>query len=203
MSESDRLPFEELKDILKSFNGNMITTNFKREVHTTLDVFKHKMKERFQINNNEIDNFVLSLSIPNEGGTAKLKCDNLFTACILFGRYVPYYIVDGKDNFQFKDGVIIAYSHEYEEFMCNKLKVDISGNNKTQPMITTSMTTKEFNKKVKTELKYINKWEKDIKALLKLQDSDFKYKQLNNAVSAIYTGYNSLRLIIDNHKPNN
>ena len=69
-------------------------------------------------------------------------------------------------------------------------------------MITTSMTTKEFNKKVKTELRYINKWEKDIKALLKLQDSDFKYKQLNNAVGAIYTGYNSLRLILDNHKPN-
>lgn len=63
------------------------------------------------------------------------------------------------------------------------------------------MKKSEFKKEIKSETKYIKGWLRDIDRLSKLPDDEFKFKQMNIAVSAIYTGYNTLSTILRNYKP--
>jgi hypothetical protein len=64
------------------------------------------------------------------------------------------------------------------------------------------MTKKEFTKEFRSELKMLRQWERDMRIVfLKLPDSEYKFKQLNNAIQAIYTAYCRMERLSSNYKP--
>jgi hypothetical protein len=62
---------------------------------------------------------------------------------------------------------------------------------------------KQFAKDIKGETRQLMQWAKDIEMYSKMEDSEYKFAQLNNAISAIYSLYCRLNRVTGNYKPDN
>lgn len=62
-------------------------------------------------------------------------------------------------------------------------------------------TKKQLEKDLKEETRVVNNWLKEINRFAKLPDDEYKFRQLDNAVRAVYTGYNNLSAILRAYKP--
>ena len=135
--ESDKLPCEQIKEFLetKIYLQPMNSTT-KLNFVGVIDNLKFKIK----IKNNLSDEEFQQLDIPykielinnenkwyKEGGSKIcVKARNMFTACLLFGKYVPYWLVKNKPKeFLFSDCDKVIY-HDGKYFLIkadpNKMK---------------------------------------------------------------------------------
>lgn len=117
-------PFQELKYILKKFEFSPYDQRLKYELKYTIDMFIEKTKHIYNVHSDENRFFDIRV-IHKDSGAIKITCSNIFTACILYGNYVPIGAISehmNKENkITFLSGDYIEYSTEAEEYMYNKV----------------------------------------------------------------------------------
>src|ERR1035437_9663759 len=100
-------PFHELMDIINNcefLRADKAKYKFKSEL---LD-FRFNIKSRLKLTDTEFKLFDFAHSCDDEA--LSIKCKNLFTACILYGHYVPYMFVHHNETkFVFKDDSYVEY----------------------------------------------------------------------------------------------
>ena len=62
---------------------------------------------------------------------------------------------------------------------------------------------KEFEMAFKSELRQLRAWQSDMQKFIRMPDDEYKFKQLNNAISAIYSLYVRMNRLSQNYKPSN
>lgn len=60
---------------------------------------------------------------------------------------------------------------------------------------------KEFENSFKSELRQLRAWQTDMQKFIKMPDSEYKFFQLNNAISAIYSLYVRMSKLSKDYKP--
>ena len=122
-------PFETLINILNSFSGEFVDYKFEKALKCKLDEFKHHLVYKYNIPNDEIQYFNLNLltkefpdswksfTLENAINGIKIKCGNLYTACILYNHYIPYFMIRSLEEYTFNDGFKVYYDCELDEYM--------------------------------------------------------------------------------------
>lgn len=99
-------PFEELQEILKEYLSKDISKSLESIINE-VENFKNRL-----ISNNvflEIEKEHFGINVSNNIDTLDIKPKNLFTACILFGKYVPIFFLGNEHFFVFDDGSLVYY----------------------------------------------------------------------------------------------
>lgn len=110
-------PFEELRDIVKSFEGrffNLDNSNLELEFKSKLDYFREKVLHEQNVIDNERYLFQFNYSL---GENSFIQCVNLFTACIIYGKYVPAMFLVGRNEFEYKNGDRIVFDELLAEYV--------------------------------------------------------------------------------------
>ena len=106
-------PFQELQDILKNF----IYQPMDEKLTYAINMFSDKILHEQDVHDDDRKYF--KLLIKSEKNILSIKCSNLFTACVINGKYVPYQILRNYDDeFEFTDRSKIYYDEEVGEFLC-------------------------------------------------------------------------------------
>lgn len=146
-------PFEELKDILKNFEGKAISSYsnfFDGEFKYTLDEFKDRTlgEQGIRQNDPDYDLFGFLIKSGSETGSIRIKCRNLFTACVLFGKHVPSWILGNEKEYTFKNGDCIVFNEVLDDYTMIK-GIEISTVNipltKSSGIIDVELVKKELN----------------------------------------------------------
>lgn len=107
-------PYLELKSIVSSFEGRFLDESTKREFEYAINDFRWRVFAELQANPDDFDKFELLYSL--ESGF--VKCKNLYTACILYSRYIPFsFLEKDQKDIVFKDSSKIEYSLDLQEYI--------------------------------------------------------------------------------------
>jgi len=110
-----KYPFEELKAILESFELKLYPWDADKFKYA-LDNFTQKLSHHYNVPKDEVDN--IKFNYYWEDNNIKIYCGNMFTACLIFGRYVPLFIIKMyKKKYEFSDGSMIKYDKESEKYI--------------------------------------------------------------------------------------
>ena len=120
--KSYKYPFEELRVILKSFEFRQLTPQTEMEFEQVLLQFKTKTLNEYTTDNSELKHFNFSYSLQ---GTPFLRCSNLFSACLVYGKYVPHTLLKGQNRFVFNSGEVIEYDSELNEYMYHQNMIEL------------------------------------------------------------------------------
>lgn len=146
-------PFEELKNILKSFEGKAISSYsnfFDGEFKYVLDEFKNRIlgEQGIRQDDPDYDLFGFFIKSGSESGSIRIKCRNLFTACVLFGKHFPSWILGNEKEYTFKNGDCIVFNEVLDDYTMIK-GVEISTINipltKSSGFIDVEAVKKELN----------------------------------------------------------
>lgn len=110
-------PFEELRDILSSFDYTMMDAKNKTYLDNIIKKFLAKITHKYIPYNSDFDSLVLHY---NFSDNTIVYCGNLFTACVLYGRYVPLCLVINENYYIFPDGDYIEYNKKLQEYVYYK-----------------------------------------------------------------------------------
>ena len=115
-------PFQELKDILDKYRLFLVDEETLEEIKFNIISFRDRLMEG--LGEDEKEHFKIYIStvdqIRIDKGKIIFKCGNLFTACILYGKYVPYSIIKDYEEikrYDFDDGSYIEDSWSFKEYM--------------------------------------------------------------------------------------
>ena len=148
-------PYEELMDFLKSFEGKAVSSYdkfFEGEFKYRLDEFKDRIlgEQGIRKNDSDYELFGFLISAGSESGSIKINCRNLFTACVLFGKYVPSWILGGEKEFTFKNGDCIVFNKVLDDYVLIK-GIDISTINIPEPKSKGLIDVEELKKELNLE----------------------------------------------------
>ena len=115
-------PFEELRDILEEFSCSQLTSITKKQIEYRINTFKYKIIHEQSIDSSEEQYFDFTCSF---GVVTKVKCKNIFTACIMYDKYIPYNFIGECSEYTFNNGDKVEYDHTLEEYMYIKKPVEI------------------------------------------------------------------------------
>jgi hypothetical protein len=105
-------PFEELLDILKkAFVRRSFTPERERGLSSIIDTFGSIVMDKLQIPILERKEFKLAYNIV-DGDKVVILCGNLYTACIMFGRKIPFNVAAGQKLIQYRNGDIIRFVND-------------------------------------------------------------------------------------------
>jgi len=113
-------PLDEIMHIMEELQFSMMDSSFDNKLSNILVNFENRVLNKFNIPSEERSNFGLTWQHSSENKIA-IKCKNLFTACIMFGHYMPYIFVEGLNKFTLKDGSTIEYLHESGGYVLNNV----------------------------------------------------------------------------------
>ena len=103
-------PLYELQDYLEKYKFQPINKQMELNIYLDIEKFRDKLKNEYRIPGNEFNhlNFIINIDV-----YASVTCLNLFTACILCGKYVPHFIIKNyTGKFVFEDESYIEYANE-------------------------------------------------------------------------------------------
>lgn len=107
--ETTKTPFEELRDFAKGFERRAINNNLRNQFEAWIDNFKHNLKHRYYLSEGEFGHLHINCGL---GEHSHIDAGNLFTACLLFDKYIPYcYIKDNPFEYRFPDGDRVMFQN--------------------------------------------------------------------------------------------
>ena len=112
-------PFENLQIILSKFIGESRSFQTETEIIGALQEFKDHVLYLYNVPDSGRQYFKLACIFDED---ILIKCTNLFTACLMFGKYVPHFFLEGKDEFIFPNGDKIFYDIYHENYFFEKDK---------------------------------------------------------------------------------
>ena len=104
--DTSKYPLQELYDIIQNYMYQMSTTNNLLSFNNEIENFKCKLIHTYNIPDDEKQYVNINYSVDDN----KFQKLNLFTSCLLIGRYVPFFLMkDDPKIFEFIDGNRIEY----------------------------------------------------------------------------------------------
>jgi hypothetical protein len=115
MPKEYNFPCIELQHILSSYIGN---ASRQEEIQNVINSFKGKIIDKLFLSGKELEEF----QITAEGfPEISVKCKNLFTAIIMFGRYVPLVMLpEGCERWKLENGDTLQYNKENDTWILYK-----------------------------------------------------------------------------------
>ena len=101
-------PIDELNEILQKYLYQMQTPQLIHGMESEINHFTESIAYDYNLRGIERDAFNINF----RGGYSDhviITPSNLFSACILFGKYVPYYFVEDKYIITFLDGDVVSF----------------------------------------------------------------------------------------------
>jgi len=117
-----KYPFEEIKSIFSKFENQPFTLSLKEELNFVIDSFLNQLLYKYNVPKEESNQLQLNLVFLN-GNTISVDCANLFTACLMYGHYVPLFLVKGLKEFKLQDNSIIKYDYELGSYILIKQNI--------------------------------------------------------------------------------
>lgn len=109
-------PLEELKSITSKFEYSPFSSSLENEFNYQIDSFINKLSYEFNVPYWEKDKVKLTWLL-SSNNIININCTNLFTACLMFGYYVPLPLLDGLKEFTLPDNSIIKYDQESNSYI--------------------------------------------------------------------------------------
>ena len=120
MPKEYNFPCVELQHILSSYVGS---NSNQEEIQNIINSFKGKIIDKLLLSGKELEEFQITVY---EFPEISVKCKNLFTAIIMFGRYVPLInIPEGKKSWRFETGDNLQYNEEKDCWILYKASLSI------------------------------------------------------------------------------
>src|ERR1035437_4977359 len=117
--EKFEYPFEEFRKELKQFEYRILDRRFEQDLELFLDDFKYRITENYGVHEGDKQYFDLYVTSEKKG-CLNVKCSNLFTACLMYGYYIPVFILYNKSDFVFSDGNTIYFDDDTQEYVLVK-----------------------------------------------------------------------------------
>ena len=107
--EKFEYPCQELESIMQKYLFCSYDENIKMNINGELGLFKEKLLFKFRVPESEKHNFGLNVTFGNAITVSPL---NLFSACLLYGEYVPYIISGYYDEVILQKGGKVTFDKE-------------------------------------------------------------------------------------------
>lgn len=105
--DSNLLPFEQLNEHLKEFVYYPISNSLIMEIESLIDVFLFQLMECKNVSLSDRSNIHINIT-----GSFVMTPKNLITACLLYGYYVPTFIIGNRIEMELPNGDVIYYDNE-------------------------------------------------------------------------------------------
>jgi len=114
----------KFQEQIKQYEIYPISDEIKYQILRHIDQLKYYLSDELNISLDEIKNMQLDLKFKFSEALFIVPM-NLFTACIIYGRYVPYFIVKNKREYIFSDDCKIFFDDEQEKWIYSKPSFDL------------------------------------------------------------------------------
>jgi hypothetical protein len=113
--DSEQLPFEQLLGHLKQFEYQHVSESLKMDIQRLVDRFLQELMfcKRVLLN----DEPKISVCINN---SFEISPNNLITACLLFGYYVPSFILSNQNKVIIPDVGEVKYDYDENRYVLIK-----------------------------------------------------------------------------------
>jgi len=164
------LPFKKIENLLiAKFGGEFVDDALINEIQYCIDILLCKLGRENNLRKEEIDLLKINITFSNSGENILISPANLFTACLLFDKYIPsVFIPKDATEIAHRDGSIIRYNeeenkYEFKEYIklenYNPLPEKESKIlNKTFKRLISKTPTTLKKKDNKTKIKFVDEW---------------------------------------------
>jgi hypothetical protein len=119
MKLDEEYPIKDLQNILNKYMGCDLSNEIIARINNDLNMFTYELGIKFDILQNDYKHIQFNIW---SGVNFEINPKNIFTAMLLFGKYVPYIHTVGLDKFEFNDGSFICHDYNRAEYVFKPIK---------------------------------------------------------------------------------
>lgn len=116
-------PFQELLCFLKQYECQPLDDATKRHFDSFIIQFLDEVSHKYRLSEKERSLFKLNYDLQVD---TRVSCANLFTACLLYGCYVPLEFITDVNEYVFDNGDKVEYNQEQQEYIYYKSPIHIN-----------------------------------------------------------------------------